>query len=131
MKPRCRLHPYSYVEMEQTRQCDQSQTTTNRSLSSTSLSYLVPSAATLSALQILTLQVKIKPNPRLIYYLWRKITKKNPKELLLPARFVMALDSAKAEDTPLPPPDISSPRSNFVNLSFIISVSTICKPTKL
>lgn len=37
----------------------------------------------------------------------------------------MALERARAEDTPFPPPDISSPRSNFANLSFIISVSAI------
>lgn len=30
----------------------------------------------------------------------------------------MALDKARAEDTPFPPPDISSPRSNLENLSF-------------
>lgn len=35
----------------------------------------------------------------------------------------MALDIAKAEQTPLPDPDISSPSSNFENLSFIISIS--------
>lgn len=35
----------------------------------------------------------------------------------------MALERARAEDTPFPPPDISSPRSNFANLSFIISIS--------
>lgn len=42
---------------------------------------------------------------------------------MLPARFVIALDKAKAEETPFPPPDMSSPRSNLANLSFIISTS--------
>jgi len=37
----------------------------------------------------------------------------------------MALERARAEDTPFPPPDISSPRSNLANLSFIISISAI------
>ncbi|CAI0423146.1 unnamed protein product [Linum tenue] len=42
---------------------------------------------------------------------------------MLPARFVMAFDNASAEETPFPPPDISSPRSNFANFSFICSIS--------
>lgn len=37
----------------------------------------------------------------------------------------MALDKAKADETPFPPPDISSPRSNFENLSFICSSAVI------
>lgn len=41
----------------------------------------------------------------------------------------MAFESAKAEETPFPPPDMSSPNSNFANLSFIISVSA-SNPTK-
>jgi hypothetical protein len=41
----------------------------------------------------------------------------------LPARFVIAFDNAKAEETPFPPPDISSPRSSLANLSFICSIS--------
>lgn len=41
----------------------------------------------------------------------------------LPARFVIAFDRAKAEETPFPPPDISSPKSNLANLSFISSTS--------
>lgn len=35
----------------------------------------------------------------------------------------MAFDNANADETPFPPPDISSPRSNFANLSFIIAMS--------
>lgn len=35
----------------------------------------------------------------------------------------MELDKAKADDTPFPPPDISSPKSSFANLSFIKSTS--------
>lgn len=41
----------------------------------------------------------------------------------VPARFVMAFDNAKAEETPFPPPDMSSPRSSLANLSFINSTS--------
>lgn len=40
-----------------------------------------------------------------------------------PARFVMALDKARAEETPFPPPDISSPKSSFANFAFIKSKS--------
>jgi hypothetical protein len=47
----------------------------------------------------------------------------------IPARFVMAFDNAKADETPFPPPDISSPKSNFANLSFINSISE-SKPIK-
>ena len=43
--------------------------------------------------------------------------------LSIPARFVMAFDNAKADETPFPPPDISSPKSNLANLSFISSIS--------
>jgi hypothetical protein len=39
------------------------------------------------------------------------------------ARFVMALDSASADDTPLPVPDMSSPSSSLANFSFITSSS--------
>lgn len=35
----------------------------------------------------------------------------------------MAFDNAKADETPFPPPDISSPNSNLANLSFISSIS--------
>lgn len=41
----------------------------------------------------------------------------------LPARLVMALDRARAEDTPLPVPDMSSPSSSLENFSFTISAS--------
>lgn len=37
---------------------------------------------------------------------------------------VIAFDKARAEETPFPPPDMSSPKSSFANLSFIISIST-------
>lgn len=37
----------------------------------------------------------------------------------------MAFDRAKAEETPFPAPDMSSPKSNLANLSFIKSVSEI------
>lgn len=40
-----------------------------------------------------------------------------------PARLVMAFERARAEETPIPPPDMSSPRSSFANLSFINSIS--------
>ena len=40
----------------------------------------------------------------------------------------MAFDNAKAEATPLPPPDISSPSNSFVNLSFINSISETNPP---
>lgn len=43
--------------------------------------------------------------------------------LNIPAVFVIAFDRAKADETPFPLPDISSPRSSFANLSFISSVS--------
>lgn len=42
-----------------------------------------------------------------------------------PARLVMAFDRARAEETPFPPPDMSSPSSSFANLSFIISMSAV------
>lgn len=51
-------------------------------------------------------------------------------EVYIPARLVMAFDSAKAEETPFPPPDMSSPRSSFPNLSFISSKSGIKTETK-
>lgn len=35
----------------------------------------------------------------------------------------MAFDNAKADETPFPPPDISSPNSSLANLSFISSIS--------
>jgi hypothetical protein len=41
----------------------------------------------------------------------------------LPERFVIALEMANAVQTPLAPPDMSSPRSSFANLSFINSTS--------
>jgi hypothetical protein len=41
----------------------------------------------------------------------------------LPARFVMALERARAEETPLPVPDMSSPSSSLANFSFIRSKS--------
>jgi hypothetical protein len=37
----------------------------------------------------------------------------------------MALDMAKAVQTPLAPPDMSSPSSSFANLSFINSTSAV------
>ena len=43
----------------------------------------------------------------------------------LPDRFVMALDMARALETPFPPPDKSSPRSSFAKRFFIISISAI------
>jgi hypothetical protein len=48
----------------------------------------------------------------------------------IPERFVMALEMAKAVQTPLAPPDMSSPSSNFANLSFINSTSAITDGTK-
>jgi len=39
----------------------------------------------------------------------------------------MALEMAKAVQTPLPEPDISSPSNNFANLSFIMSTSVLNK----
>jgi hypothetical protein len=42
-----------------------------------------------------------------------------------PERFVMALEMAKAVQTPLAPPDMSSPSSSFANLSFINSTSAV------
>ncbi|URD92730.1 hypothetical protein MUK42_32236 [Musa troglodytarum] len=35
----------------------------------------------------------------------------------------MALERARAEDTPVPAPDMSSPRRSFANFSFIDSIS--------
>ena len=35
----------------------------------------------------------------------------------------MALDNARAEETPFPPPDISSPNSNLANFAIINSNS--------
>lgn len=35
----------------------------------------------------------------------------------------MAFDKAWADETPFPPPDISSPKSNFANFSFTVSKS--------
>ncbi len=48
----------------------------------------------------------------------------------IPERFVMALEMAKAVQTPLAPPDMSSPSSSFANLSFINSTSAITDGTK-
>lgn len=45
------------------------------------------------------------------------------EQFYIPARFVNAFDKAKAEETPFPPPDISSPNNSFANLSFICSIS--------
>lgn len=45
------------------------------------------------------------------------------KNLYRPERFVMALEIARAVQTPLPPPDISSPSRSFANRSFINSTS--------
>ena len=42
---------------------------------------------------------------------------------VLPYRLVMALEMATAVQTPLPPPDMSSPSSSFVYFSFISSIS--------
>jgi len=39
------------------------------------------------------------------------------------ARLVTALESASADDTPLPVPDMSSPSSSLANFSFIMSSS--------
>ncbi|URD98880.1 hypothetical protein MUK42_34900 [Musa troglodytarum] len=50
-------------------------------------------------------------------WLWMRTSRKKP------ARLVMALERARAEETPIPPPDMSSPRSSFANLSFINSIS--------
>ena len=59
--------------------------------------------------------------------IFEKNNKKNKKiperENVLPARFVMALERARAEDTPLPVPDMSSPSSSLENFSFTISAS--------
>jgi len=38
---------------------------------------------------------------------------------------VNAFDNAKAEETPFPPPDISSPNRSLANLSFICSISEL------
>lgn len=43
------------------------------------------------------------------------------KKKKIPQRLVIAFEIAKAVLTPFPDPDISSPSSNFANLSFIIS----------
>jgi hypothetical protein len=48
----------------------------------------------------------------------------------IPERFVMALEMAKAVQTPLAPPDMSSPSNSFANLSFINSTSAIPDGTK-
>ena len=40
-----------------------------------------------------------------------------------PARLVTALESASAEGTPFPDPDMSSPSSSLANFSFIRSIS--------
>lgn len=45
----------------------------------------------------------------------------------LPARLVMALDRARAEVTPLPVPDMSSPSSSLENFSLTISASATHK----
>jgi len=51
--------------------------------------------------------------------------KNTGKKVNVPARFVKAFDSAKAEETPFPPPDMSSPNSSLANLSFICSISEL------
>jgi hypothetical protein len=49
---------------------------------------------------------------------------RNPIErAFIPERFVIALEMANAVQTPLAPPDMSSPSSSFANLSFINSTS--------
>jgi hypothetical protein len=48
---------------------------------------------------------------------------------LIPERFVIALEMANAVQTPLAPPDMSSPSSSFANLSFINSTSATIKQT--
>nr|GMD59070.1 hypothetical protein Iba_chr11fCG11610 [Ipomoea batatas] len=48
----------------------------------------------------------------------------------VPQRLVMAFEMASAVETPLPPPDISSPSSNFANLSCIISNSVQIRGTE-
>lgn len=37
------------------------------------------------------------------------------EEQQIPAKYVIALDTAKAEQTPFPTPDMSSPTINFVD----------------
>lgn len=41
----------------------------------------------------------------------------------LPQRLVMAFEIARAVETPLPDPDMSSPSNSLANLSFIMSSS--------
>lgn len=53
------------------------------------------------------------------------------REKGLPARLVMALDRARAEDTPLPVPDMSSPSSSLENFSLTISASATHQPTQI
>jgi len=52
----------------------------------------------------------------------------NKQKVNLPARFVKAFDSAKADETPFPPPDMSSPNSSLANLSLICSISELIIP---
>nr|GMC88397.1 GBF-interacting protein like [Ipomoea batatas] len=47
------------------------------------------------------------------------------KNCSIPERLVMAFETASAADTPFPPPDISSPRSSFENVSLSIPISAM------
>lgn len=53
------------------------------------------------------------------------LSKEICKLAYVPQRLVMAFEIANAVETPFPQPDISSPSSNFANLSFIISTSVM------
>lgn len=52
-----------------------------------------------------------------------KIEMEFGQAVTLPARLVMALDTASADGTPFPDPDMSSPSSSLANFSFISSIS--------
>lgn len=48
----------------------------------------------------------------------------------IPERSVMALEMARAAQTPCPLPDMSSPSMSFANRSFIVSISILRKIKK-
>jgi hypothetical protein len=54
-----------------------------------------------------------------------------PQSSCIPERLVMAFEMAIAVQTPLAPPDISSPNNSFANFSFIISTSVPDVNTKV
>lgn len=120
------FHPWISAVKEQTQQCNPWQIRANRFLFSILLFFLLTLARVAIVLQTQKLQNSQNFTSQQSLSRWVTVNLamlENSRHI--PARFVMALDNAKAEETPFPPPDISSPNSNFANLSLICSISEL------